>query len=134
VLDADGNSLWGIKRSIENFTKVLNLLKNNLDKKIIRKILILKNNENQNFLTNSDSDYLNPEYSTDLIGLFELIFSIFGADLQLFDELFYAKTSKDESFLNELIKCYEIQIKEKELNLVLDWIKLKFGEDFIKKN
>jgi hypothetical protein len=91
-----GNELFRIQGSISEFTKTLNLFKNNFDKEFVKTFLMRKNWRNENFLL-CFSDYSKPENSSDLLKLFDLIFSIFGADLELFNDLFYSRSEYDNN-------------------------------------
>jgi hypothetical protein len=73
--------------SITEFTKVLNLFKSNFDKEFVETFLIQKVRWNENFLLCSHV-YLYPDYCSDLLNLFELIYSICGPDFELFTDLF----------------------------------------------
>jgi hypothetical protein len=127
VKDRDGDSLFAIKCSIIEFTQTLNLFKNNFDKKFVKKFLMQKNNWDKNFLSRY-SVYSNPRNSSDLLKLLDLIFSIFGADLELFKDLFYSKSKENETFFEKLIKKYS----KTELSLVTDWMGKNLGRNFLK--
>jgi hypothetical protein len=123
-----GDSLYWIKKSITDFTQVINLFKNNFDKKFVKKFLMQKNISDQNFLLSYVySVYSKPENSSDLLKLLDLIFSIFGADLELFNDLFYSKSKRNVIFFEKLTKNYET-----ELNLITDWMKKNLGRNFLK--
>jgi hypothetical protein len=72
--------------------------------------------------------YSDPVKSSDLLKLLDLIFSIFGADLELFKDLFYSKSKDNETFFEKLTKRYE----ETKLNLITDWMKKNLGRNFLK--
>jgi hypothetical protein len=124
-----GNSLTCIKESITDFTQVINLFKNNFDKKFVKKFLMQKNIWDENFLLSRYlfDVYSDPENSSDLLKLFDLIFSIFGADLELFNDLFYSKSKGNETFFDRLTKNYKTK-----LNLITDWMKKNLGRNFLK--
>ncbi len=128
VKDSDGDSLYMIKESINEFTQVINLFKNNFDKKFVKKFLMQKNNSDKNFLLSRYSVYSNPEKSSELLKLLDLIFSIFGVDLELFNDLFYSKSKVNETFFEELTKRYE----KTKFNLITEWIKKNLGRNFLK--
>jgi hypothetical protein len=77
--------------------------------------------------------YSNPENSSDLLKLFDLIFSIFGADLELFNDLFYSRSKYDNNltFFEKLKENYKNE--ELKFKLITDWIEKKLGHDFFKK-
>jgi hypothetical protein len=127
VKSLTGNSLSYIKYSITNFTQTLNLFKNNFDEKFVKKFLMQKNNSDENFLLSYDV-YSNPGNSSDLLKLLDLIFSIFGADLELFNDLFYSKSKDNQTFFEELTKYYN----KTEINLITDWMKKNLGRNFLK--
>jgi hypothetical protein len=83
-----GNEFLLIQGSISEITKILNLFKINFGEVFVKTFLMRKNTINENFLLRY-SDYSDPENSSDLLKLFDLIFSICGADLELFNDLFY---------------------------------------------
>jgi hypothetical protein len=90
-----------------------------------------KNNKNENFLLSRyDYDYVysKPEKSSDLLKLLDLIFSIFGADLELFDDLFYSKSKDNQTFFEKLKENYN----KTKLNLITDWMKKNLGRNFLK--
>jgi hypothetical protein len=128
VKDRDDDSLYCIKSAITNFTQTLNLLKNNFDKKFVKKFLMQKNYSNRNFLFYHD-DYSKPGNSSELLKLLDLIFSTFGADLGLFNDLFYSKSYRDETFFEKLTIYYRYNT---ELNLITDWMKKNLGRNFLK--
>jgi hypothetical protein len=130
IKDSSGNSLNGIKNSITVFGQALNLFNHNFDKKFVKKFLMQKNKWDKNFLSCRNDIYSKPENSNDLLKLLDLIFSIFGADLVLFSDLFFSKSDLNETFFDELIGRY----KEKELFLFTDWIKKNLGDNFLKYN
>jgi hypothetical protein len=123
----DGDSLSWIKRSITEFAQTLNLFKNNFDKKFVKKFLMQINNSDENFLLRYH-DYSNSGKSSDLLKLLDLIFSIFGADLELFDDLFYSKSKDNETFFEKLTEKYD----EEKLNLITDWMEKNLGRNFLK--
>jgi hypothetical protein len=82
----------------------------------------------ENFLLYHDDVYSKPKNSSDLLKLFDLIFSIFGADLELFNDLFYSKSEYNETFFDELTKNYN----KTKLNLITDWMKKNLGRNFLK--
>jgi hypothetical protein len=123
----DGDSLSWIKRSITEFAQTLNLFKNTFDKKFVKKFLMQKNNWDENFLLRY-YDYSNSGNSSDLLKLLNLIFSIFGADLELFDDLFYSKSKDNETFFEKLTEKYD----KTKLNLITDWMKKNLGRNFLK--
>jgi hypothetical protein len=122
-----GDSLNCFKGSITDFTQVINLFKNNFDKKFVKKFLMQKNNRDENFLLSRYFVYSKPENSSDLLKLLDLIFSIFGADLELFNDLFYSKSKDNETFFKKLTKKYKTK-----LNLITDWMKKNLGRNFLK--
>jgi hypothetical protein len=130
IKDSDGDSLYNIKGSINEFTQTLNLFKNNFDKKFVKKFLMQKSYRDENFLLYHYEVYSNPENSSDLLELLDLIFSIFGADLELFKDLFYS-TSKfnTQTFFEKLKEKYK---DETELNLITDWMEKNLGRNFLK--
>jgi hypothetical protein len=128
VKGRDGDSLSCIKGSITGFTQTLNLFKNNFDKKFVKKFLMQKNNSDENFLLSYYGVYSKPGNSRDLLKLLDLIFSIFGADLELFNDLFYSKSKDNETFFKRLIENYN----NTKLNLVTDWMKKNLGRNFLK--
>jgi hypothetical protein len=129
IKSLSGYSLYLIKFSINEFTQVLNLFKNNFDEKFVKKFLMQKNNKNENFLLYYEV-YSNSENSSELLKLLNLIFSIFGADLELFNDLFYSKSKVNETFFEKLTKRYN----KTELNLITDWMKKNLGRNFLKRN
>jgi hypothetical protein len=86
-----------------------------------------KNKWDGNFLLFHDV-YSNPKNSSDLLKLFDLIFSVFGADLELFDDLFYSKSYRNVTFFEKLTKRYN----ETKLNLITGWMKKNLGRNFLK--
>jgi hypothetical protein len=106
------------------------LFENNFDKEFVKTFLIQKRgffNWNGNFLLNFPI-YSNPENSRDLLKLFDLIFSICGADSELFNDLFYAKARYDDQTYFEKLKR---KCKNEILKLVIDWIVENLGLDFL---
>ncbi len=130
IEDCAGESLYFTKGSITNFTQTLNLFKNNFDKKFVKKFLMQKNNQNEIFLLYHDNIYSYPGNFNRLLKLLGLIFSIFGADLELFNDLFYSKPKENQTFFEKLTKNYKRE--EIKLNLITDWMKENLGHDFIK--
>jgi hypothetical protein len=128
IKNSYGDSLNWIKCSIIDFTQVINLFKNNFDKKFVKKFLMQINNSNENFLLSYDV-YSNPENSSDLLKLLDLIFSVFGADLELFNDLFYSKSKENnKTFFEGLTEDYN----KTELNLITDWMEKNLGRNFLK--
>jgi hypothetical protein len=98
-----------ITQSIPEFTKFLDFLSQKIDKDLIKKLLMRKQcYSKENFLLHFYKTYSEPGNSKDLLELFELIFTIFGDDSELFDDLFHTKSSKDKkTFLGKLKEDYE---------------------------
>jgi hypothetical protein len=90
-----------------------------------------KNSWNVNFLFYYN--YSEPENCSDLLKLFDLIFSIFGADSELFNFLFFSRSGFDNNptFFEKLKKNYKKE--DKKLKLITDWIKKNLGHDFLRK-
>jgi hypothetical protein len=127
IKGSSADSLCRIKCSITDFTQLIILFKNNFDKKFVKKFLMQKNNRDENFL--SRYVYSKPENSSELLKLFDLIFSIFGADLELFNDLFYSKPNFNQTFFERLTEEYN---DDTELNLITDWTKKNLGRNFLK--
>jgi hypothetical protein len=86
-----------------------------------------KNNWDQNFLL-SHGVYSKPENSSDFLKLLDLIFSIFGTDLELFNDLFYSKSYFNQTFFERLTERYN----KTKLNSITDWMKKNLGRNFLK--
>jgi hypothetical protein len=86
---------------------------------------------NENFLFKSD--YSKPENCSDLLKLFSLIFSIFGADSELFNFLFFSRSGFDNNptFFEKLKENYKNE--NKKLKSITDWIEKNLGHDFLRK-
>jgi hypothetical protein len=126
-----GNKLLRIQRLISEFPKTLNLLKNNFGKEFVKKNLMQKDSGNANFLLYF-YDYSDPENCSDLLKLFGLIFTICGADLELFNDLFYSRSNYyNQTFFEKLKKKYEKE--NKKFKLITDWIEKNLGRDFLRK-
>jgi hypothetical protein len=127
-----GESLLEIQVSITEFTKALILFKNNnFGKEFVKTFLMRKSKGwNENFLLRS-MGFSSPENSGDLLKFFDLIFSICGVDLELFNDLFYSKSKyrRNLPFFKRLKKNYETE----ELKLITDWIEKNLGHDFLRK-
>jgi hypothetical protein len=129
-----GERFFLIQTSITEFMKVLSLFKNNFGKKFVKKILMRKDRwNNENFLLyNSYSVYSKPKNCSDLLKLFDLIFSIFGADSELFKDLFHSKPELSQtSFFEKLEATYYYE--ESKFKLITDWIEKNLGRNFLKK-
>jgi hypothetical protein len=126
-----GKKLLCIQESISEFTKSLYLFKNNFGKEFVKTFLMQKGWKNENFLL-CFSDYSKPENCSDLLKLFDFIFSIFGADLELFKDLFYSRSSWDnQTFFEKLKEKYKKE--NKKFESITDWIEKNLGHDFLKK-
>jgi hypothetical protein len=86
-----------------------------------------KTSWDQNFLLSREI-YSKPENSSELLKLLDLIFSIFGADLELFNDLFYSKPKYNETFFDKLTEKYN----KTKLNLITDWMNKNLGRNFLK--
>jgi hypothetical protein len=130
-----GKELFWIQVSISEFPKAVNLFKNNFDKEFVKTFLMRKDEWNENFLF--FSDYSKPGNSNDLLKLFDLIFSIFGAVEQFQNFLFFTRSKSEyynQTFFVVLKEKYETEDKEdKKFKLITDWIKKNLGHDFLKK-
>ncbi len=115
-----------IQSSISEFTKFINLFKLlGFDKHFVKTILSRKDGFfNTNFLSFSYG-YSDPENLGDLLALLDSIFSICGADLELFKELFFSRSGFGRTFFIELTENY----KNEKLKLVTDWIEKNLGHD-----
>jgi hypothetical protein len=123
-----GNKLFFIQESITEFLKVLDLLKNNLDKEFVKEFLMRKGMFNNNFLLEHHLVYSDPKNSSELLVLFHSILTIFGPDSELFNDLFNSKSEgHDQTFFIKLKENY----KDDELKLVIDWIENNLGHDFL---
>jgi hypothetical protein len=127
-----GEYFFGIQFSIPEFSKALSLFKNNFDKEFVRTFLMQKSYCDENFLLRYD-DYSNSDKCSDLLKLFDLIFSICGADFDLFDDLFYFRSRDGQTFFEKLEERYENENEELKLKLITDWIEKILGHDFLKK-
>jgi hypothetical protein len=78
-------------------------------------------------------DYSDPYCCSDLLKLFDLIFSIFGADLELFNFLFFTRSKyyDIQTFFEKLKKKYGNG--NKKFKLITDWIEKNLGRNFLKK-
>jgi hypothetical protein len=128
-----GKRLFRIQKSIIEFTKLLNLFKNNFDKEFVKEFLMRKRGWlNANFFSRF-SAYSKPENCSDLLKLFDLIFSICGADSELFSYLLLSKSKSklpnNQTFFMELKENYKME--EFKLKLVIDWIDKNLGHDFL---
>jgi hypothetical protein len=126
-----GDELFWIQKSISEITKSLNLFKNNFGKEFVKTFLMRKDKWNANFLFYYN--YSEPENSRDLLKLFDLIFSICGADFDLFNDLFYSrpKYENNPTFFGKLKENYKYE--NKKFKLITDWIEKNLGRDFLKK-
>jgi hypothetical protein len=126
-----GKGFFCVQSSITEFTKVLDLYKNNnFGKEFVKTFLMRKGSVyNENFLLYF-YDYSDLENCSDLLKLFDLIFSICGADLELFNDLFYSKSKYgNQTFFEKLKETYEVE----KLKLITDWIEKNLGHGFLKK-
>jgi hypothetical protein len=99
-----------------------------LDKEFVKTILSRKDGFfNTNFPSFS-YDYSDPENFGDLLALLDSIFSICGADVELFKDLFCSRSGFDRTFFMELTENYE----NEKSKLVTDWIEKNRGHDFFK--
>jgi hypothetical protein len=123
-----GKGFFWIRRSVAELTKILSLFKNNFDLEFLKSFLMRKDGYNENFLMGYEEIYSDPENCSDLLKLFDLILSIFGTDLELFEDLFYSKSIiNDQTFFEKLREKY----KNKEFRFISDWIEKNLGHDFL---
>jgi hypothetical protein len=105
---------------------------NNFGKEFVKTFLMRKGSVyNENFLLYFYA-YSNLENWSDLLKLFDLIFSIFGADLELFNDLFYSKSKYgNQTFFEKLKENYKNE--NEKFKSITDWIEKNLGHGFLKK-
>jgi hypothetical protein len=115
-----GKDLFRIQKSITEFINVLNLFKSHFDKEFIKAFLMQKSRiSNENFLF-FYKEYSKAENSRDLLELFELIFSICGADFELFNYLLKSESGQDNQTFFEKLEKYKLE----ESKSIMDWIEI----------
>jgi hypothetical protein len=128
-----GKSVLLIQHSLTEFTKVLAFFKKYFDNEFVKTLLMKKYSDNENFLLDNCYMYISSEKVSDLLELFDTIFLIFGADFELFNDLFYlVPQHKYRNINNTFFDELKEKLKNEELNLFIDWIEKNLGHGFLK--
>jgi hypothetical protein len=127
--DRYGDLIFNMTTYIDRFTMVLEFFNENLDKNFIRQILMHKNKKNLNIMVRDfHGRFSDPANSSDLLKLFDFIFTHFHKDFELFNDLLKSN-DKDGIFFVKKIKCMYGNIKFTKFLL---WIKTYLGENYLK--
>jgi hypothetical protein len=119
--DRDGGLLHKMTYDINGFIFVLRIFKEDLNKSVIKQFLMHKNKKKQNFLVfDLDNQYSDPENLKSLLQFFDLIFSIFSKDIDLFNDLLKSKDEFDYCFMKILQESYN---NENKFEKIKNWIK-----------